>query len=161
MVVRNNYGRLTAFRKGGGHKRKYRLVDFKTKTIPKGVVKEISYDPNRTAFIAEVRSVVNSNDVLLYVSSKWFKRGDIVESGKNVPKTIGNTMPLRSIPVGTLIHNIELKPGAGGQYARAAGTFAIHFLQHVDDKYGLIRLKSREQRLVLSTAVLLLVWYQT
>ena len=59
---RNNHGRLTAFRKGGGHKRKYRLVDFKRKTIPKGVVKEISYDPNRTAFIAEVRSVVNSND---------------------------------------------------------------------------------------------------
>lgn len=144
---RNNHGRLTAFRKGGGHKRKYRLVDFKRKTIPKGVVKEISYDPNRTAFIAEVRSVVNSNDAFYMLAPNGLKRGDIVESGKNVPKTIGNTMPLRSIPVGTLVHNIELKPGAGGQYARAAGTFAT-LLQHVDDKYGLIRLKSREQRLV-------------
>ena len=75
------------------------------------------------------------------------KVGDLVESGADVAKRLGNTLPLRNIPVGTLIHNIELKPGAGGKYARAAGSFAT-LLQHVDDEYGLVRLKSGEQRLV-------------
>jgi len=119
---RNHHGRLTAFRKGGGHKRKYRLVDFKRTDLVKGVVHAISYDPNRSAFIAEIRSL--DNKFFYILAPNGLKVKDVVESGQNVPKRIGNTLPLRNIPVGTLIHNIELKPGSGGKYARAAGSFA-------------------------------------
>jgi len=143
---RNHHGRLTAFRKGGGHKRKYRLIDFKRTDLIKGIVRAISYDPNRSAFIAEIRSTEDKKSFYI-LAPNGLKVGDIVESGQNVPKRIGNTLPLRSIPVGTLIHNIELKPGSGGKYVRAAGSFAT-LLQHVDEDYALIRLKSSEQRLV-------------
>lgn len=142
---RNHHGRLTSFRKGGGHKRKYRLIDFKRTDLVKGSVNAISYDPNRSAFIAEIQST--NNKFFYILAPNGLKIGDIVESGQDVPKRIGNTLPLRSIPVGTLIHNIELKPGAGGKYARAAGSFAT-LLQHVDENYALVRLKSGEQRLV-------------
>jgi len=142
---RNNHGRLTSFRKGGGHKRKYRLIDFKRGNLIKGVVYAISYDPNRSAFIAEIRS--DNNKFFYILAPNGLKVGDVVESGKDVPKRIGNTLPLRNIPVGTLIHNIELKPGAGAKYARAAGSFGT-LLQHVDENYALVRLKSSEQRLV-------------
>ena len=142
---RNNHGRLTSFRKGGGHKRKYRLVDFKRTDLVKGIVRAISYDPNRSAFIAEIHSM--DNKFFYILAPHGLKVNDVVESGENVPKRIGNTLPLRNIPVGTLIHNIELKPGSGGKYARAAGSFAT-LLQHVDENYALVRLKSSEQRLV-------------
>jgi large subunit ribosomal protein L2 len=142
---RNHHGRLTSFRKGGGHKRKYRLIDFKRTDLVKGSVNAISYDPNRSAFIAEIQSI--NNKFFYILAPNGLKIGDIVESGQDVPKRIGNTLPLKSIPVGTLIHNIELKPGAGGKYARAAGSFAT-LLQHVDENYALVRLKSGEQRLV-------------
>lgn len=142
---RNHHGRLTSFRKGGGHKRKYRLIDFKRTGLIKGSVNAISYDPNRSAFIAEIQST--NNKFFYILAPNGLKIGDIVESGQDVPKRIGNTLPLKSIPVGTLIHNIELKPGAGGKYARAAGSFAT-LLQHVDENYALVRLKSGEQRLV-------------
>jgi large subunit ribosomal protein L2 len=142
---RNHHGRLTSFRKGGGHKRKYRLIDFKRTGLVKGSVNAISYDPNRSAFIAEIQST--NNKFFYILAPNGLKIGDIVESGQDVPKRIGNTLPLKSIPVGTLIHNIELKPGAGGKYARAAGSFAT-LLQHVDENYALVRLKSGEQRLV-------------
>lgn len=145
---RNNHGRLTAFRQGGGHKRRYRLVDFKRGELIKGKVSSIQYDPNRSAFIAHVISQMDVGPKHFYIlAPHGLKVGDIIESGINVPKTIGNTLPLRTIPVGTLIHNIELKPGAGGKYARAAGSFGT-LLQHVDDQYGLVRLKSGEQRLI-------------
>ena len=145
---RNNHGRLTAFRKGGGHKRRYRLVDFKRNELVKGKVSSIQYDPNRSSFIAHVVSQSSETKKHFYIlAPQGLKVGDMIESGINVPRRIGNTLPLRNIPVGTLIHNIELKPGAGGKYARAAGSFGT-LLQHVDDKYGLVRLKSGEQRLV-------------
>ena len=144
---RNNYGRLTAFRKGGGHKRKYRLIDFKRTNLVKGKVVAIVYDPNRSSFIAEILDEKNKSFYIL--APNGLKVGHIVESGENVSKNLGNTLPLRNIPVGTLIHNIELKPGAGGKYARSAGSFAT-LLQHMENKYTLVRLKSGEQRLVPS-----------
>ena len=144
---RNNHGRLTAFRKGGGHKRKYRLINFKRMDLIKGIVDSITYDPNRSAFIAEIHCTENSNKAFYILAPNGLKVGDLIQSGQNIPKRIGNTLCLRDIPVGTLIHNIELKPGAGAKYARAAGSFGT-LLQHVDDKYGLVRLKSGEQRLI-------------
>ena len=143
---RNNKGRLTAFRKGGGHKRRYRLVDFKRSSFSEAIVVSIEYDPNRSAFIAKVRTeLLNVHYILAPLD---LKVGDIVESGTDVPINIGNALPLRSIPVGTIVHNIELKPGHGGQYARSAGTFGVLIQKDLDGKYAQIRLKSKEQRLV-------------
>jgi|TARA_B110000971_G_scaffold221020_1_gene266502 large subunit ribosomal protein L2 len=143
---RNNKGRLTAFRKGGGHKRRYRLVDFKRSSFSEAIVVSIEYDPNRSAFIAKVRTeLLNFHYILAPLD---LKVGDIVESGTDVPINIGNALPLRSIPVGTIVHNIELKPGHGGQYARSAGTFGVLIQKDLDGKYAQIRLKSKEQRLV-------------
>merc|ERR1711959_505776 len=92
---RNHHGRLTSFRKGGGHKRKYRLIDFKRGDLIKGSVNAISYDPNRSAFIAEIQSKDNKSFYIL--APNGLKVGDVVESGENVPKRIGNTLPLKKI----------------------------------------------------------------
>jgi large subunit ribosomal protein L2 len=143
---RNHKGRLTAFRKGGGHKRRYRLVDFKRSSFSEATVISTEYDPNRSAFIAKVCDTKGSFHYIL--APLDLKVGDKVESGADVPIRVGNTLPLRSIPVGTMIHNIELKPGHGGQYARSAGTFAVLIQKAPDGKYAQIRLKSKEQRLV-------------
>ena len=143
---RNNHGRLTAFRKGGGHKRKYRFVDFKRTSFKKGFVKAIEYDPNRSGFIALVTTETNMSFYIL--SPEGLKVGDIIESGPEASIRIGNTLPLRNIPIGTKIHNIEIKRGKGGQYARAAGSFGVLIQKVQDGKYAQIRLKSNEQRLV-------------
>jgi large subunit ribosomal protein L2 len=143
---RNHQGRLTSFKKGGGHKRRYRLVDFKRSSFSEATVASIEYDPNRSAFIAKVLDTSGSYHYIL--APLDLKVGAIVESGLDVPVNIGNALPLRNIPVGTMIHNIELKPGHGGQYARSAGTFGVLIQKTEDGKYAQIRLKSKEQRLV-------------
>mgnify|MGYP000352981169 CR=1 FL=1 len=143
---RNNHGRITARRRGGGHKRTYRIIDFKRrKWDMEAVVEWLEYDPNRTAFIALLKYA--DGELAYIVAPQRLAAGDKVIAGDKVDVKPGNAMPLRSIPVGTIIHNIELKPGKGAQVARSAGTFAQ--LVGRDQAYAIIRLSSGEQRLVL------------
>ena len=142
---RNNLGRITARRRGGGHKRRYRIVDFKrTKYDVEGTVERLEYDPNRTAFIALVRY---SDDELAYIlAPQRLRVGDVVVSGRQVDIKPGNALPMSSIPVGTIIHNVEMKAGKGGQIARSAGTYAQ--LVGKDQGYAQLRLSSGELRIV-------------
>ncbi|MYZ46631.1 50S ribosomal protein L2 [Propylenella binzhouense] len=142
---RNNFGRVTARRRGGGHKRTYRLVDFKrTKFDVPAVVERLEYDPNRSAFIALVR--YEDGELSYILAPQRLAEGDTVVSGLSVDVKPGNAMPLRAIPVGTIVHNVELKPGKGGQIARSAGAYAQ--LVGRDQGYAVVRLNSGEQRLV-------------
>ncbi|SLN40178.1 50S ribosomal protein L2 [Oceanibacterium hippocampi] len=142
---RNNTGRITARRLGGGHKRAYRLVDFRRrKWDVVGTVERLEYDPNRSAFIALVRY---EDDELAYIlAPQRLNVGDTVIAGDKVDIKPGNAMPLKNIPVGTVIHNVELKAGKGGQMARAAGTYVQ--LIGKDSGYAQLRLSSGEQRMV-------------
>ncbi len=142
---RNNTGRITARRMGGGHKRVYRFVDFKRRKFDMpAVVERLEYDPNRTGFIALVRY---QDDTLAYIlAPQRLKVGDSVISGEKVDVKPGNAMPLRSIPVGTIVHNVELKAGKGGQLARSAGTYVQ--LVGRDSGYAQIKLSSGEVRIV-------------
>ena len=142
---RNNTGRITARRIGGGHKRRYRLIDFRRRKfdVP-GIVERIEYDPNRTAFIALVRY---QDDELAYIlAPQRLAVGDQVIAGDRVDVKPGNAMPLRNMPVGTIVHNIELKSGKGGQLARSAGAYAQ--LVGRDMAYAQLKLTSGELRLV-------------
>jgi len=144
----NNTGRITARRIGGGHKRRYRMIDFKrTKMDVFGTVERIEYDPNRTAFIALIKY---SDDELAYIlAPQRLAVGDQVVSGKTgVDIKPGNAMPMAAMPVGTIIHNVEMKPGKGGQMARSAGTYAQ--IIGKDQGYAQLRLGSGEIRLVRS-----------
>ena len=142
---RNNYGRLTAFRKGGGHKRRYRLIDFKRRKFDApATVERLEYDPNRTAFIALVR--YEDGELSYILAPQRLKAGDVVVSGERVDVKPGNAMPLKNIPVGTIVHNVELKPGKGGQMARAAGAFVQ--LVGRDQGNALLRMSSGEVRMV-------------
>ena len=145
---RNNNGRITVRHQGGGHKRHYRLIDFKrNKDGVEAVVKTIEYDPNRTANIA---LIVYSNGVKSYIlAPKGLEVGMTVVSGPEADIKVGNALPLANIPVGTLIHNIELKPGKGGQLVRSAGASAQ--VLGSEGKYTLVRLQSGEVRMILST----------
>ena len=145
---RNSYGHMTVRHRGGGHKRAYRIIDFKRiKDEVKATVKAIEYDPNRTANIA---LVVYEDGVKSYIlAPKGLKVGMTIESGVDADIKVGNTLPLANIPEGTLVHNIELKPGKGGQLARSAGTSAQ--LLGKEGKYVLLRLASGEVRMVLAT----------
>ena len=142
---RNNTGRITSWHKGGGHKRSYRLVDFKRQRHNiSAKVERIEYDPNRTAFIALIRY---SDDVLSYIiAPEKLDVGATVISGENVDIKPGNSMPLRDVPIGTFVHNIELKPGKGGQLIRSAGSYAQ--LAGKDSGFALLKLRSGEVRLV-------------
>ncbi|MCS1352558.1 50S ribosomal protein L2 [Mechercharimyces sp. CAU 1602] len=143
---RNNQGRLTMRHQGGGHKRKYRIIDFKrNKDGIDGKVATIEYDPNRSANIALLHYVDGEKRYIL--AANGLKVGDIVESGPEADIKVGNALPLANIPVGSVIHNIELKPGRGGQMVRAAGTSAQ--LLGKEGKYAIIRLTSGETRMVL------------
>lgn len=144
---RNNYGHMTVRHRGGGNKNQYRVIDFKrNKDDITATVKAIEYDPNRTANIA---LVVYEDGVKSYIlAPKGLKVGDKIESGANADIKTGNTLPLVNIPVGSVIHNIELKPGKGGQLVRSAGTSAQ--LLGRDGKYALVRLSSGEVRMILS-----------
>jgi large subunit ribosomal protein L2 len=145
---RNNQGKITVRHRGGGHKRKYRIIDFKRNKdgIPAKVA-TIEYDPNRTANIALLHYVDGEKRYI--IAPKGLKVGDIVESGPNADIKPGNALPLENIPVGTMIHNIELKPGKGGQLVRAAGTEAQ--LLGKEGDYAVVRLASGEMRKILKT----------
>ena len=145
---RNNHGRITVRFRGGGHKQSYRIVDFKRRAnwgMP-ATVERIEYDPNRTAFIALVK--YSNNEIAYILAPQRMKVGDVVIAGDKADIKPGNAMPLGAIPVGTVIHNIEIKPGAGGKVARSAGTFA----QLVGKDAGLaqVKLMSGEVRTVRS-----------
>lgn len=143
---RNAQGKITARHRGGGAKRKYRIIDFKRNKdgIP-GKVASIEYDPNRTANIALIHYVDGEKRYIL--APNRLKVGDVIESGPDADIKIGNTLPLRFIPVGTTVHNVELKPGKGGQMVRSAGSSAQ--LMAKEGKYAQLRLPSGEFRLVL------------
>ena len=144
---RNNTGRITSWHRGGGHKRKYRIIDFKRFNFNKEAkVERIEYDPNRSSFIALI--VYEDGSKSYIIAPQKIKIGDKVISGEKVDIKPGNAMPLSSMPLGTLIHNVELKPGKGGQLARSAGTYVQ--LVGRDQGYSILRLSSGEVRLVLS-----------
>ncbi|WP_047153223.1 50S ribosomal protein L2 [Aneurinibacillus tyrosinisolvens] len=144
---RNNQGKITVRHQGGGHKQKYRIIDFKRNKdgIP-GRVATIEYDPNRSANIALINYADGEKRYIL--APNGLTVGMTIESGPNADIKIGNALPLANIPVGTVIHNIEMKPGKGGQLVRSAGTEAQ--LLGRDGKYVIIRLASGETRLILN-----------
>ncbi|MCZ3667233.1 50S ribosomal protein L2 [Limosilactobacillus vaginalis] len=145
---RNSYGHITVRHRGGGVKRQYRIVDFKRiKDNVPATVKAIEYDPNRTANIALLGYADGTKSYIL--APKGLKVGMTVQSGPDADIKVGNALPLKNIPVGTVIHNIELKPGKGGQLARSAGASAQ--LLGKEEKYVLVRLSSGEVRMVLAT----------
>jgi large subunit ribosomal protein L2 len=145
---RNNQGKITVRHQGGGHKRKYRIIDFKrNKDNVPGRVATIEYDPNRSANIALINYADGEKRYIL--APKGLEVGMTIMSGENVDVKIGNAAPISNIPVGQLIHNIELNPGKGGQLVRSAGTSAQ--ILGREDKYVLVRLASGEVRKILST----------
>lgn len=142
---RNHFGRITTRHIGGGHKRRYRMIDFKRRKFDIGAtVERIEYDPNRTAFIALIK--YDDGELNYIIAPQRLKVGDRVVAGEKADIKPGNAMPLKSIPVGTIIHNVEMKPGKGGQMARSAGSFVQ--LVGKDQGMALVRLTSGEQRLV-------------
>ncbi|MBI1922056.1 MAG: 50S ribosomal protein L2 [Geobacter sp.] len=142
---RNSFGRVTARHIGGGHKQKYRLIDFRRDKIEiPAKVASIEYDPNRSARIALLNYADGEKRYIL--APLDLKVGDTIVAGESADIKPGNSLPLRTIPLGTIIHNIELKPGKGGQMARSAGTFAQ--LMSKEGKYGQIKLPSGEVRYV-------------
>ena len=147
---RNNQGKITVRHQGGGAKRKYRIIDFKrNKLNVPGVVASIEYDPNRTANIALINYVDGEKRYI--IAPKDLKVGMEVMSGENADIKVGNALPIMSIPVGTVVHNIELRPGKGGELARSAGASAQ--ILGREGKYVMIRLASGEQRKVLGTCM--------
>ena len=147
---RNNQGKITVRHQGGGEKRRYRLIDFKRNKLDvPGKVASIEYDPNRTANIALIYYADGEKRYIL--APKTLKVGDEVQAGEKADIKPGNALPIMSIPVGTLIHNIELRPGKGGELARSAGASAQ--ILGREENYVLIRLASGEQRKVLGTCM--------
>ena len=145
---RNNQGKITVRHRGGGVKRKYRLIDFKRrKDGITALVSAIEYDPNRSANIALLS--YKDGEKAYIIAPKGLKVGDIVESGENADIKVGNALPIMNIPVGTVIHNIELRPGKGATLARSAGASAQ--ILGREEKYVLIRLSSGETRRILGT----------
>src|SRR6056297_440167 len=145
---RNSSGRMTVRYKGGGHKQRYRIIDFhRNKDGMESIVKSIEYDPNRTARIALV--VYKDGEKRYILAPNGLKVGQKLMSGKNAQPEIGNTLYLADIPLGTIIHNIELQPGQGGVMARSAGTYAQ--LTSREGRYANIRLPSGETRMVFTT----------
>lgn len=144
---RNNYGNITTRHIGGGHKQTYRLVDFKrNKRDVAATVERLEYDPNRTAFIALIRYADGTLSYIL--APQKLEVGATVMAGESADIKPGNALPLKNIPVGTLVHNVELKPGRGGQIARAAGSYVQ--LIGKDAGYALLKVRSGEVRMVRS-----------
>ncbi|WP_144299916.1 50S ribosomal protein L2 [Elioraea rosea] len=142
---RNNHGRTTVRFRGGGHKQSYRVVDFKRRKFDvAATVERLEYDPNRTAWIALLKYA--DGELAYILAPQRLRAGDTVVSGQRADIKPGNAMPMAAIPVGTIIHNIEMKPGAGGKLARAAGTYAQ--LVGKDAGYAQIKLSSGELRVV-------------
>ncbi|MGB0632462.1 MAG: 50S ribosomal protein L2 [Alphaproteobacteria bacterium] len=142
---RNNKGRITSRRRGGGHKRLYRVIDFKrTKFDVPATVQRIEYDPNRSAFIALLK--YEDGEEAYILAPQRLQEGDAVIAANRADIKPGNAMPMENMPVGTIIHNVEMKPGKGGQMARAAGTYVQ--LIGKDSGYAQLRLTSGELRMV-------------
>ena len=142
---RNNHGHITSRHRGGGHKRAFRLIDFRrTKRDMSATVERLEYDPNRTAFIALI--TYEDGEQAYILAPQRLKAGDIVICGDKVDIKPGNAMPLKNMPVGTIVHNVELRAGRGGQLARSAGCYAQ--LIGKDGGYAQLRLNSGELRLV-------------
>ncbi len=146
---RNNQGRITCRHRGGGHKRKYRLIDFKRSKQGEATVIGIEYDPNRTARIALVQYEDGTKSYIL--APRGLSDGDKVSSGESAPIKPGCTLPLSKIPTGTSIHNVELKPGQGGQVARSAGQSCM--LSNRDGGYALVKMPSGEIRKINAKCV--------
>lgn len=147
---RNNAGRVTAYRHGGGHKRTYRIIDFKRrKWDMSATVERLEYDPNRTAFIALIK--YQDGELNYIIAPQRLKAGDTVIAGDKVDVKPGNAMPLKSIPVGTIVHNIEIKPLKGAQMARSAGSYAQ--VVGRDAGFAQLRLTSGEIRMVPDTCM--------
>ena len=147
---RNNDGRMTMRYMGGGHKQKYRVVDFKRDkhSVP-ATVKSIEYDPNRSAHIALLYYADGEKRYI--IAPNGLKVGDTVVAGKDAAPNVGNALYLSDVPLGTVIHNIELKPGKGGAIARGAGTYAQ--LNARDGRYAIVKLPSGETRMILTTCM--------
>jgi large subunit ribosomal protein L2 len=142
---RNNLGRITVRWQGGGHKQSYRIIDFKRgRHDQPAIVQHLEYDPNRTSFIALIK--YKNGDLAYIIAPQRLAAGDTVVSGDRVDVKPGNAMPLAAMPVGTIVHNIEMKPGKGGQIARAAGAYAQYLGR--DAGFALLRLNSGEVRRV-------------
>ena len=147
---RNNQGKITVRHQGGGVKRKYRIIDFKrNKFDVPGTVSSIEYDPNRTANIALINYTDGEKRYIL--APKGLEVGSKISAGKDADIKVGNALPLANIPVGTLVHNIELRPGKGGELARSAGSSAQ--ILGRENNYVMLRLSSGEQRKVLGTCM--------
>lgn len=147
---RNNTGRITSRHRGGGHKRRYRIIDFKrNKHGVNARVEAIEYDPNRTARIALLK--YDDGELRYILAPNSVKVGDVLQSGANAEIRDGNALPLSRIPVGSFIHNVEMKPGKGGQIARSAGNAAV--LVARDEKYAQVKLPSSEVRMVPVTCL--------
>jgi len=144
---RNNTGKMTMRYRGGGHKRKYRIIDFARDKEGIAEVKTVEYDPNRSARIALVEYADGEKKYI--IAPHGISVGQQIESGEGVAPEVGNTLLLKNIPLGTIIHNIELKPGNGGILARSAGTYAQ--IVSRDGKYAIVKLPSGETRMVLVT----------
>ena len=144
---RNNYGRMTTRHQGGGHKRLYRIIDFKrNKDDIQGRIERIEYDPNRSAHIALV--LYQDGERRYIIAPEGLKNGDLIESGSSSPISIGNSLRLSNIPLGTSVHCIEMFPGKGAQIARSAGSAAQ--ILAIEGRYTTLRLRSGEVRKVLS-----------
>ena len=147
---RNNHGHITVRHRGGGHKQRYRMIDFKRQKFGvEAVVERIEYDPNRTAFIALIK--YTDGELAYILAPQRLNVGDKISSGKEADIKPGNALPLHKIPVGTIIHNVELKPGKGGQIARSAGTYVQ--LVGRDGDNAILRLASGEMRFVRSSCM--------
>jgi len=147
---RNSEGHRTARYIGGGHKRRYRLIDFKRNKVDiTAEVKTIEYDPNRTARIALVQ--YTDGEKAYIIAPNGLKVGQVIVSGSNVAPEIGNTLPVGNMPLGTIVHNIELQPGKGAQMARSAGAYAQVLAK--DGKYVTLKMPSGEMRMILATCL--------
>ena len=147
---RNNYGRITSRNHGGGHKHKYRKIDFyRKKNDMKAIVERIEYDPNRSCHIMLVK--FEDNQKFYYLAPQKIKIGDHIQNGSSSEIKIGNCLPLQDIPVGIDIHNVEIQPGAGGKIARAAGSSVT--ISGIDGNYSIIKMTSGEVRKIDSRAL--------
>ena len=147
---RNNLGRITSRNHGGGHKHKYRIIDFhRSKIDIKGLVERIEYDPNRSCYIMLIK--FEDNEMKYYLAPQNIKVGDTIENGSNVEIKPGNSLPLKDIPTGMDIHNVEIQPGSGGKIARAAGSSVT--ISGIDGNYSIIKMVSGEIRKIDSRSM--------
>ncbi len=145
ITGRNHSGKITVFHKGGGVKNKYRIINFNRKKESTGIVCSIEHDPNRSSFIASIFDFLSSNFFYI-ISPKNLKIGDIIKSGHEIEPSLGSSLPISEIPIGTYIHNISPKTSKIAQISRSAGTFSI--IKEKTKNYAIIELSSGEQRLV-------------